>query len=155
MDFRYALVGLRITAAAIAIYGGERREQGELLRRLHAAMTNFGLLIAWQRNLAFFTYAYDFLLPLVPFLVLAPAFFAGTIEFGKITQAGAAFVTLRTSFSIIIDQFNSLSEFAAVVERCPIRGDAFRPPNMLNLCDMSLAPRLLRNDFTGGCGPPE
>ena len=116
-DFRYALVGLRNNAEAIALYGGERREQGELLRRLHAAMTNFGLLIAWQRNLAFFTYAYDFLLPLVPFLLLAPAFFDGTIEFGKITQAGAAFVTLRTSLSIIIDQFNSLSEFAAVVER--------------------------------------
>jgi putative ATP-binding cassette transporter len=116
-DFRYALVGLRNNAEAIALYGGERREQSELLRRLHAAMTNFGLLIRWQRNLAFFTYAYDYLLPLVPFLVLAPAFFAGTIEFGKITQAGAAFVTLRTSFSIVIDQFNSLSEFAAVVER--------------------------------------
>jgi putative ATP-binding cassette transporter len=116
-DFRYALVGLRNNAEAIALYGGERREQRELLRRLHAAMTNFGLLIAWQRNLAYFTYAYDFLLPLVPPLVLAPSFFAGTIEFGKITQATAAFITLRTSFSIIIDQFNSLSDFAAVVER--------------------------------------
>jgi putative ATP-binding cassette transporter len=108
---------LRNNAEAIALYGGERREQRELLRRLHAAMTNFGLLIAWQRNLAYFTYAYDFLLPLVPPLVLAPSFFAGTIEFGKITQATAAFITLRTSFSIIIDQFNSLSDFAAVVER--------------------------------------
>lgn len=87
-DFRYALVGLRNNAEAIALYGGERREQGELLRRLHAAMTNVGLLIARQRNLVFFTYTYDFLLPLVPFVLLAPAFFAGTIEFGKITQAG-------------------------------------------------------------------
>lgn len=116
-DFRYALVGLRNNAEAIALYGGERREQGELRRRLHAAMANFGLLIAWQRNLAFFTYTYDFLLPLVPLFLLAPSFFAGTMEFGKITQAIAAFITLRASFSIIIDQFNALSDFAAVVER--------------------------------------
>jgi len=116
-DFRYALVGVRNNAEAIALYGGERREHQALLQRLYAAMRNLHLLIAWQRNLAFFTYGYDFLLPLVPVLALAPAFFTGAIEFGKITQAGVAFITLRTSFSIIIDQFNSLSSFAAIVER--------------------------------------
>jgi vitamin B12/bleomycin/antimicrobial peptide transport system ATP-binding/permease protein len=116
-DFRYALVGLRDNAEAIALYGGERREQGELLERLYGAIKNFNLLILWQRNLAFFTYGYDFLLPLLPYFVLAPSFFSGKIEFGKITQASGAFITLRTSLSIIIDQFNSLSNFAAVVER--------------------------------------
>jgi putative ATP-binding cassette transporter len=125
-DFRYALVGLRNNAEAIALYGGERREHRALLERLHAAMHNLHLLIAWQRNLAFFTYGYDFLLPLVPVLVLAPAFFTGAIEFGKITQASAAFITLRTSFSIIIDQFNSLSSFAAVVERLGVYLEASR-----------------------------
>src|ERR1039457_6613421 len=68
-DFRYALVGLRDNAEAIALYGGERREQGELLQRLYAVVQNFNLLIEWQRNLAFFTYAYDLLLPLVPFFI--------------------------------------------------------------------------------------
>src|SRR5208337_1904074 len=110
-DFRYALVGLRDNAEAIALYGGERREQGELLERLYAAIKNFNLLISWQRNLAFFTYGYDFMLPLLPYFILAPSFFAGKIEFGKITQASGAFITLRTSLSIIIDQFNSLSNF--------------------------------------------
>jgi putative ATP-binding cassette transporter len=116
-DFRYALVGLRDHAESIALYGGERREHGVLLSRLYAAMRTFHRLLVAQRNLAFFTYAYDLLLPLVPFLVLAPSFFAGTVEFGKITQASVAFITLRTSLSLIIDQFTSLSSFAAVVER--------------------------------------
>jgi putative ATP-binding cassette transporter len=116
-DFRYSLVGLRNNAEAIAFFGGEPREHRALLQRLYAVMANFNLLIVWKRNLAFFTYAYDFLLPLVPYLALAPSFFAGTIEFGKITQASAAFITLRTSLSLVIDQFNSLSSFAAVVER--------------------------------------
>jgi putative ATP-binding cassette transporter len=116
-DFRYALVGLRDNAEAIALYGGEQREHQALRERLYAAMDTSRLLIRWQRNLAFFTYTYDLLLPLVPFVILAPSFFAGTLEFGKITQASAAFITLRTSLSLIIDQFNSLSSFAAVVER--------------------------------------
>jgi len=116
-DFRYALVGLRYNAEEIAFYGGERREQVNLLSRLYGVVRNYHLLIEWQRNLAFFTYAYDLLLPLVPFFILAPRFFDGRIELGKITQASAAFITLRASFSIIIDQFNGLSSYAAVVER--------------------------------------
>ena len=123
-DFRYALVGLRDNAEAIALYGGERREEANLLRRLYAAVQNFNLLIEWQRNLAFFTYGYDLLLPLVPFLILAPGFFAGRVEFGKITQASAAFITLRISLSIIIDQFNGLSSYAAVVERIGVYMEA-------------------------------
>ena len=116
-DFRYALVGLRDNAEAIALYGGERRDHRALRQRLDAAMRTFHRLLVSQRNLAFFTYAYDLLLPLIPFLVLAPSFFAGTIEFGEITQASLAFITLRTALSLIIDQFTSLSLFAAVIER--------------------------------------
>jgi len=125
-DFRYALVGVRDNAEAIALYGAERREHQALLQCLYAAIENLQRLMARQRNLAFFTYGYDFLLPLIPVLTLAPAFFAGTIEFGKITQATAAFITLRASFSVIIDQFNSLSSFAAVVERLGAYQEASR-----------------------------
>ena len=131
-DFRYALMGLRDHAEAVALYGGERREHRTLLQRLYAAMRTFHRLLVSQRNLAFFTYAYDLLLPLVPFVVLAPSFFAGTIEFGKITQASAAFATLRTALSLIIDQFTSVSSFAAVVERLGVYQEASerrpRPP---------------------------
>lgn len=123
-DFRYALVGLRNNAEAIALYGGERREQVGLVQRLYALVQNFNRLIEWQRNLAFFTYAYDLLLPLVPFVLLAPGFFAGRVEFGKITQASGAFIVLRTSLSIIVDQFNGLSAYAAGVERLRVYREA-------------------------------
>ncbi len=116
-DFRHSLVRLRDNAEAIALYGGEDREGSELRRRLYAAIANSKLMVLWQRNVAFLTYAYDGLLALVPVLVLAPSFFAGTVEFGQIIQASAAFLTLRTSLSLIVDQFNSLSNLAAVVER--------------------------------------
>jgi putative ATP-binding cassette transporter len=116
-DFRHSLVRLRDNAESIALYGGERSEEGRLLQRLYAVIKNSNLLILWQRNLAFFTYTYDFLLVLVPYFVLAPSLFAGTIAFGQITQASVAFLALRTSLSIIIDQYNLLSTFAAVVER--------------------------------------
>ena len=123
-DFRHGLVRLRDNAEAIALYGGEQREGSDLLRRLHAAIENSKLMILWQRNVAFLTNSYDLLLALVPVVVLAPSYVAGTVEFGQITQASAAFLTLRSSLSIIVDQFNALSNFAAVVERLGGYADA-------------------------------
>src|SRR6185369_9383839 len=102
-DFRHSLVRLRDNAEAIALYGGERREEGELLRRLYAVVKNSILMVRWQRNVAFLTYSYDLLLALVPVVVLAPSYFAGKVEFGQITQASAAFLTLRSALSIIVD----------------------------------------------------
>ena len=63
-DFRHSLVRLRDNAEAIALYGGERREEVELLRRLYAVVKNTILMVRWQRNVAFLTYAYDLLLAL-------------------------------------------------------------------------------------------
>lgn len=129
-DFRHSLVRLRDNAEAIALYGGERREERELVRRLYAVIRNSTLMVRWQRNVAFLTYSYDLLLALVPVVALAPSYFAGEIQFGQITQASAAFLALRTALSIIVDQFNSLSSFAAVVERLGSyleAGDVRRP----------------------------
>ena len=132
-DFRHALVRLRDNAESIALYGGERSEEGRLLHRLYAVVKNSNLMILWQRNLAFFTYTYDFLLVLVPYFVLAPSFFAGTIAFGQITQASLAFLALRTALSIIVDQYNLLSTFAAVVERLGGYLEAAESPQVLEI----------------------
>ena len=41
----------------------------------------------------------------------------GDIEFGVITQSAMAFSTLVAAFSLIVTQFQSISNFAAVVAR--------------------------------------
>ncbi len=46
-------------------------------------------------------------------MIIAPAFMNGDIEFGVITQSAMAFSTLVAAFSLIVSQFQSISNFAA------------------------------------------
>jgi len=57
-------------------------------------------------------------------LIIAPAFMNGDIEFGVITQSAMAFSTLVAAFSLIVSQFQSISNFAAVVARLSSLMDA-------------------------------
>ena len=70
-DYRFALVHTRDNAEAISLYDGARDEARQLRRRFANVITNFKLLILWQRHLALFTVSYDNAAVLVPYFVLA------------------------------------------------------------------------------------
>ncbi|GAA6614391.1 ABC transporter ATP-binding protein/permease [Scytonema sp. NUACC26] len=116
-DFRYGLVHVRDHAESIAFYRGEAQESESVKQRFNEAYRNFGRVIAWERNLGFFTTGYNYAIMLLPFVVLAPAYFAGQIELGVITQAGIAFTQVLNALSVIVSKFEQLSAFAAGVNR--------------------------------------
>jgi vitamin B12/bleomycin/antimicrobial peptide transport system ATP-binding/permease protein len=116
-DYRFALVHARDNAEAIALYQGARDEANQLRSRFANVVDNFKLLILWQRHLMFFTSAYDNVAGLVPYFVLAGAYFSGRFELGEFTQAAYAFSVLQGSLSLIVDQFQALTDYASVVNR--------------------------------------
>jgi vitamin B12/bleomycin/antimicrobial peptide transport system ATP-binding/permease protein len=116
-DYRFALVHTRDNAEAIALYSGARDEARQLRQRFANVIANFKLLILWQRHLGLFTAAYDNAAALVPWLVLAGAYFSGRFQLGEITQAGYAFSVLQGSLSLVVDQFQGLTDYASVVNR--------------------------------------
>ena len=83
-DYRFALVHARDNAEAIALYDGARDEAHQLRRRFANVVNNFKLLILWQRHLTLFTAAYDNAAGLVPYFVLAAAYFSGRFAAGRI-----------------------------------------------------------------------
>lgn len=116
-DFRFGLVHVRDNTEPIFMYGGEAHEAAQLRRRFAKVVENFNLLIAWQRNLAFFTQSYGGVISLVPYWFLAGTFFAGRLDYGRVVQAATAFMSLHGSLSIIVNTFPGLANFANVVSR--------------------------------------
>lgn len=86
-----------------------------LLRRIEGFADNFRQITSVNRNLSFFTTGYNNLIPLIPALIVAPLFIRGNVEFGVITQSAAAFAQLLGAFSLVVNQFQAISTFAAVI----------------------------------------
>ncbi|HEY6130904.1 MAG TPA: SbmA/BacA-like family transporter [Halioglobus sp.] len=116
-DFRSGLIHVRENAEEILLAGRETRLSLRLQARLTALVDNFRRIIGINRNLGYFTTGYNWLIQIIPALIIAPAFMDGRVEFGVVTQSAMAFSTLVAAFSLIITQFSSISSFAAVVSR--------------------------------------
>ena len=126
-DFRYSLVHVRDNTESIAFYQGEKPEIDRISNRFRQVLKNFSLLIGWQRNLSFFTTAYSYLPVVLPFLVLFPQYFSGTIEYGDMVQANFAFTQVYAALSLIVSQIEQITSFAAGVERLSTFSHAIRP----------------------------
>lgn len=116
-SFRSGLIHVRDNADAIMATRGEDSQTAQLLSRLDDLIANFRTITAVNRNVGFFTTGYNWMIQIIPALIIAPAFIERKIEFGVITQSAVAFSTLVAAFSLIVTQFQSLSTYAAVVAR--------------------------------------
>ncbi len=123
-SFRSELIRIRDNSEAILQARDEERQTARLLSRLGDVVGNFREITSINRNVGFFTTGYNWLIQIIPALIIAPAFIEGKIEFGVITQSAIAFTALVAAFSLIVTQFQSLSSFAAVVARLSALAEA-------------------------------
>jgi putative ATP-binding cassette transporter len=116
-DFRFSLVRLREEAEGIALYRGEEQEHGIALRQFAAVYANFMRLI--RRNTLFYTYQITFgqLGGFFPYLVAAPRFFAGAIQYGGLIQTSNAFGQVNDSLSWFINSYQTFADWRATVDR--------------------------------------
>ena len=115
--FRSELIHVRDNSEAIMQARDEESQTARLLSRLDDLVANFRKITSINRNVGFFTTGYNWLIQIIPALIIAPAFIEGKVEFGVITQSAMAFTALVAAFSLIVTQFQSLSSYAAVMAR--------------------------------------
>jgi putative ATP-binding cassette transporter len=114
-DLRHALINLREPPEPSSARGEPKGRRVQAL--LQRVIRNSRAIIGVNRNVGFFTSGYNYLVQIIPILIVAPRYLRGEVEFGVVTQAAMAFAQLLGAFSLIVAQFNSISTFTAVIRR--------------------------------------
>lgn len=116
-NFRYNLIHVRNNVESIAFHQGEAHESKRISARFAEAVQNYNALIGWQRNVGFLTTGYNYMIVLIPSLMIAPLYFAGKVPFGVQTQADMAFGQILSALSLVITSFESITGLVAQTKR--------------------------------------
>lgn len=116
-NFRFSLARLREYSEQVALMRGEATEKRHLTDRFGDIVENFYLLL-WRRlKLTSFTFSYNQLSVIFPFIILAPYFFLGAITLGILQQASSAFDRVQTALSFVINSYQTIASYVASINR--------------------------------------
>jgi putative ATP-binding cassette transporter len=134
-NFRFGLVRVRENAEGIALYRGERREADNLNLRFADIFANGWRVVITNAQLSFYQSGYGQLAIIFPFLVSAPRYFAGAVTLGVVMKTVGAFGQVQTALSFFVDNYTSLAEMRAVMDRLKGLQEATdaRPETQLDL----------------------
>lgn len=116
-DFRFNLVRIRENSESVALYSGEEKEHGHLMRKFADIFENYWKIMVRQKKLTWFTSGYNQIAIIFPILVAAPRFFAKKIQLGGLMQIAQAFGQVQTSLSYIVNSYTALANWHAVADR--------------------------------------
>ena len=116
-EFRYALTRLRENGESIAILGGEKEERAGLSEILAKLMNAYHRLAGQYMRTMFVSHGNYIIASVIPVMLCAPKFLAGTMSLGEVMQATAAFIQVQYAFNWIVDNYPRLAEFAASARR--------------------------------------
>lgn len=128
-SFRAELVHVGENAESVALLQMEGRAKERLRKRIDAMIENTKRIVSVHRSVGFFTTGYNYGIQLLPPLIVGPLFMSGKVQFGVITQSAIAFTNLLGAFSLIVNQFASISSYGAVLVRLGSFSAALEPKN--------------------------
>ena len=116
-SFRYALVRLRDNSENVAFHRGEPVERATFGARFRAIIDNAWAIV--YRNLRFL--GFNFIITqasvIVPYVIQAPRFFAGTITLGDVQQTAIAFGQVQDSLSFFRNAYDNFAIYRAILIR--------------------------------------
>ncbi len=116
-DLRYTLVRVNEHVDAITLAGGEADEARRIELDLAAVLAAMRRLVTGLTRLTWVTAGYGWFTLVAPILVAAPLYFAGSLSFGGLMMAAAAFTQLQSSLRWFVDNFSTIADWRATLLR--------------------------------------
>ena len=116
-DFRFNLVRVRENSEQIALLRGEGAERERLSTRFGQVVGNWYAIMTRTKRLVAFTASFEQTAVIVPYILVAPAYFADRIQLGGMMQSAAAFGSVQKALSYFVLVYRDMAEWRAVVAR--------------------------------------
>ncbi|BAZ70591.1 MAG: ATP-binding cassette domain-containing protein [Pelatocladus maniniholoensis HA4357-MV3] len=116
-NYTYSLTHVRNHAESIAFFNGENQELNIILRRFNNLLESSASKIDWEKNKDIFNRGYRSVIQVFPFVIFAPAYIRGEIDFGQVNQAVIACSMFANGLATLIDEFGTSGRFSSYVER--------------------------------------
>jgi putative ATP-binding cassette transporter len=116
-SYRYVLTRLRENGESIALLGGEQEERAGLDGVFTTVRTRWKDLMWQYIRTTIVSTGSNGLAPIVPILLCAPKYVAGTMSLGQVMQAVSAFMIVQTAFSWLVENYPRLADWTASASR--------------------------------------
>jgi len=116
-DFRFSLARIREYGEQIALLRGEPSETEQLRGRFKNVIRNFLDIVSRTKKLTALTSGYSQVSAVIPYILVAPYYFAGKIPLGGMTQTANVFSRVQDALSFFVDAYPTLAEYKSVVDR--------------------------------------
>jgi vitamin B12/bleomycin/antimicrobial peptide transport system ATP-binding/permease protein len=116
-EYRYTLTRLRDHGESIALLGGEQEERAGLDAAFTTVRTRWRALMRQYLRTTIVSYSTGGLAPIIPILLCAPKYVAGTMTLGEVMQAASAFAIVQTAFSWLVDNYPRFADWTASARR--------------------------------------
>jgi vitamin B12/bleomycin/antimicrobial peptide transport system ATP-binding/permease protein len=116
-NLRFSLVRVNERTEAIALYGGEMDEKDYLNHEFDQVLLVMRRLVSVIARLTWVTASYGWFTIVVPFIVAAPEYFAGSMSFGGLMMAVGAFNQVQQALRWFVDNFSTIADWRATLLR--------------------------------------
>jgi putative ATP-binding cassette transporter len=116
-EYRYALTRLRENGESIALLGGEDEERSGLDAAFRVVLKRWREFLGQYRRTTVVSQTSAAFVPVIPLILCAPKYVAGTMTLGEVMQASSAFVTVQVAFNWVVDNYPRLADWTASARR--------------------------------------
>jgi putative ATP-binding cassette transporter len=116
-ELRFALVRVSENAEAVSLYSGEPDERRLVNRAIDRVVRIMRRLADGVARLTWVTSGYGWLALVIPFIVAAPGYFAGTLSFGGLMMVAGAFIQVQQALRWFVDNFPRIADWRATLLR--------------------------------------